>query len=308
MKIRKKRRWRNSFRDIKEFREPHTTVIVGVEGGGKTSLLTGIFEKDYKKNWKWRKKNLDLKVAFLQEKGFDKVESTNALYHSNVEILMKTRKRESKNWFTTFDKFGLPNAGVEIDNYAPFSLLGYDEPEGDMDAREFKSFELSAQYGGLKLKRHKGLTLVMCVHNPNNIDKRVRESLRRVWYIYAKETKSFFGLFEHTTWYVREYHSAFGLSLMYSGFTGELPKNSHLYKFITWKRFTYWGKIHNFYDPTAFEPNWWVNSKFSEREHKEKPLLENLPKHREQYGYGKQKMYDFNTGTFKETKQKNIKK
>ncbi len=305
MIIKKKRRLHNSLRDIKEFREAHLTVIVGVEGGGKSSLATAINERDFKKNFKWRLKNLNEQIKYLQGLGFDNISETTALYHTNIDMFLHTSKRKMETNFTTFDKFGLPNADLEIDNYAPFSLLTYDEPEGDIDSREWKNLELTAQYGGLKLKRHKGLTLIFCVHNPNNIDKRIRESIRRIWFIYGKVTKSFFGLFEHTTWYVREYHSAYGLQFLYQGFTGEVPKQSHLYKFIKWKRFTYWGKIHNDYDPTAFAPNWWLNKPFSERKQLKKPTIYGLQEHRKQYGYGKQKLYNFDTQTFDELKPKN---
>lgn len=292
MKIKRKKRLRNSFKDIKELLEPQSIAIVGYEGSGKTSLLTAFNIIDRRKNYKTRLKNSCEKVNYLKNLGYKKVNLPTNFYHSNVKILFFDNVCSG---FTTFDKFGLQTGKNIVDNYPFYSLLSYDEPEGDIDSRDYKNFDSDAQYGGLKLKRHKGLTLIMCLHNPNNIEKRVRENFRKIIFIYDRTTKSFLGLFKRTTWYTREYYINYGLEFLKMGFTGEIPKDQLLYNFIHWKRYTFWGNIYKHYDPTAFAPNWYVNDEFCDNEHlTSHPTLDELPNHRQMYGYGKQKTMNVN--------------
>lgn len=270
MKIKVKRKFKNSMKEfVTGFRRPHMFDIDGIQGSGKSSLGAAFLIYDKKYNGKWRKEMSDEKVTQLLFLGYDKVNYTSAFWHSNYSVLLNKRKQIFNN-FTTFDKFGLPTADGNFHNYAFYSFLLYDEPELDIDGRAWTEFDSDKQYGGLKLKRHKGLTICKLVHNSTNTEKRVREDNDYVVYLYNLQPvlkRYLFGLFYSVTWYARIYFKSYGLEFMKLGYTGEIPSAPHLSKLIRWVRFTAWFNVFRRYDSLGFEPNWYVNEPFVELSH-----------------------------------------
>ena len=182
------------------------TVISGMGGAGKTSLMTAIVKKLIRTEGQSRlMKSIAMIEKFNKDRQTHLTKPDKIPVYANYDMTFNVGYKEVlKPYFIDEQYFGLPNTEKIVAPVAPFSVIALQEMDDEYESR---SRNLVKSVAGLYNKRrHFGLEIIMDLHRIMILDSIIREVTDKFIEIQRQEhEKNFAGRIVKTTWYCREF-------------------------------------------------------------------------------------------------------
>lgn len=173
--------------------------IVGPQGVGKTSCASTIFILDYKYHHSKRTKIANDFIQFVNLRRKVKIPLIKThLYFSNVDIVLD-KKKNIHTHLVHLEDLSLPDK--EKLNYFPKgSIFFIQEADSEADSRDWKNLsrglvEFSKRF------RHMQYTILVDMQLSENFDKKLRNLLTNIWFVYYSGEKRKFIFFKRQQWW-----------------------------------------------------------------------------------------------------------
>lgn len=156
--------------------------IVGPQGIGKTSCASTVFVLDYKYHRKKRTRIANESINEINENRKKKIPNIEThLYFSNQDIILD-KKRDIHTHLVHLEDLSLPDE--KLLNYFPKgSIFFIAEADSEADSRAWRKLtrglvEFAKRY------RHMQYTVLVDMQLSGNFDKKLRELLTNIWFVY----------------------------------------------------------------------------------------------------------------------------
>ena len=161
--------------------------VIGPQGVGKTSCGATVFVLDYKYHAKTRTKIANDSIKFVNQNRVNKIPLIRThLYFSNIEIVLD-KKRNIKTHLVHLEDLSIPDK--EKLNYFPKgSIFFVSEADSEADSRDWRKLargliEFAKRY------RHMQYTVIVDMQLSENFDKKLRNLLTNIWFMYFSKPK-----------------------------------------------------------------------------------------------------------------------
>ena len=173
--------------------------VVGPQGVGKTSCGATVFILDYKYHRKLRTKLANDFIEKINQNRICKIPKIRThLYFSNVKILLD-KKRNIYTHLVHLEDLSLPDE--KLLNYFPKgSIFFIQEADSEADSRDWRKLargliEFSKRF------RHMNYTVIIDMQINENFDKKLRQLLTNIWFMYYSAPKRYFIFWKRQKWY-----------------------------------------------------------------------------------------------------------
>lgn len=173
--------------------------IVGPQGVGKTSCASTVFVLDYKYHAKTRTSIANDFIKLINRNRQKKIPFIRThLYFSNQDIILD-KKRNIHTHLVHLEDLSLPDK--EKLNYFPKgSIFFIAEADSEADSRDWRKLargliEFSKRF------RHMNYTVIVDMQITENFDKKLRQLLTNIWYVYFSGEKRKWFFFKRQKWY-----------------------------------------------------------------------------------------------------------
>lgn len=161
--------------------------IVGPQGVGKTSCASTVFVLDYKYHAKLRTNVANNFIEQINQNRIKKIPLIRThLYFSNQDIILDKR-RNIHTHLVHLQELSFPDK--ELLNYFPKgSIFFIAEADSEADSRDWRKLARGL-IEFAKRFRHMNYTVLTDMQITENFDKKLRQLLTNIWYIYNSSTK-----------------------------------------------------------------------------------------------------------------------
>lgn len=173
--------------------------IIGPQGVGKTSCGASVFILDYKYHRKLRTQIANNYIQYINTNRVKKIKPINThLYFSNIDLVLD-KKRNIHTHLVHLEDLSLPDK--EKLNYFPKgSIFFVQEADSEADSRDWRNLarglvEFSKRY------RHMQYTVLLDMQLSENLDKKLRNLLTNIWFMYNSATKRRFIFWKRQKWW-----------------------------------------------------------------------------------------------------------
>ena len=173
--------------------------IVGPQGVGKTSCATTVFVLDYKYHAKKRTKIANDFISAINVNRKNKIPLIRThLYFSNQDIILD-KKRNLRTHLVHLEDLSIPDK--EKLNYFPKgSIFFIAEADSEADSREWRNLARGL-IEFAKRFRHMQYTVIVDMQLSENFDKKLRNLLTNIWFVYFSGDKRKWLFWKRRKWW-----------------------------------------------------------------------------------------------------------
>ncbi len=173
--------------------------IIGPQGVGKTSCGVSVLILDYKYHSKLRTKIANNFLSLINANRVKKIRPIKThLYFSNVDVILD-KKRNIHTHLVHLEDLSLPDK-QKLNYFPKGSIFFVQEADSEADSRDWRSLargliEFSKRY------RHMQYTVLIDMQLSENLDKKLRDLLTNIWFMYYSTTKRKFIFWKKQKWW-----------------------------------------------------------------------------------------------------------
>lgn len=173
--------------------------IVGPQGVGKTSCASTVFVLDFKYHAKTRTQVANDFINKINENRVKKIPLIKThLYFSNQDIILDKRRNIHTHLVSLAD-LSIPDK--EKLNYFPKgSIFFVAEADSEADSRDWRKLARGL-IEFAKRFRHMNYTVIVDMQIVENFDKKLRQLLTNIWFVYQSGTKRKWLFWKKQQWY-----------------------------------------------------------------------------------------------------------
>lgn len=173
--------------------------IVGPQGVGKTSCASTVFVLDYKYHAKTRTKIANDFIKLINVNRVNKIPYIKThLYFSNQDIILD-KKRNIHTHLVHLEDLSIPDK-EKLNYYPKGSIFFIAEADSEADSRNWRKLARGL-IEFAKRFRHMQYTVIVDMQISGNFDKKLRELLTDIWFVYFSGTVRFFIFWKRQKWW-----------------------------------------------------------------------------------------------------------
>lgn len=162
-------------------------AVIGPQGVGKTSCGTAILTQDFKYHGKERTKIANNYIKEINQNRVKKISFLNThLYFSNFDIVLN-KKHDIHTHLVHLNDLSIPDK--QKLNYFPRGAVFFiQEADSEADSRDWRKLA-KGLIEFAKRFRHMNYTVILDMQLSGNLDKKLRDLLTDIFFMYKCETK-----------------------------------------------------------------------------------------------------------------------